>query len=283
MRMKFTPKVGLLVSMLLLISSLTLSLSLAYCKPKDERNNDEESETKWKNDGVLVTSADYTYTIDISAYEDALNTRDAQYLLLANKTYVIGESHTPPTIKKLDSSLTLNGKEISLAGNAAIAIEALLREMKACGYTDVYVTSGYRSFEYQTSLYHTYFNREKANHPDWTDEQIKDKVLTYSAYPGTSEHQTGLCVDLFVSPDMKELENYGHEGAYSDDVGFAETQAFQWLKDNAHKFGFILRYPEDKVEITGYSYESWHYRFVGIDAAADIYNNGLTLEEYLGQ
>lgn len=283
--MKFTPKMGLFLSILLLILSLSIALSLAFCEPGNGASDDEgnETETKWRNDGVIATSEDYTYKTDISAYADALNTTDSRYLLLANKTYVIGENHTPPTIKKLDSSLTLNGKEISLAGNAAIAIEALLGELRACGYTDVYVTSGYRSYEYQTSLYHTYFNREKEKHPDWTDEQIKAQVLTYSAYPGTSEHQTGLCVDLFVSPDMKELENYGYEGEYTDDVGFAETDAFKWLKNNAHKFGFILRYPEDKVDITGYSYESWHYRFVGIDAATDIYNNDLTLEEYLGK
>ena len=281
--MKFTPKVGLVLSVLLLIFSLTLSLSLAFCEPNGEQNDNDETETEWKNDGVLVTSAEYTYKTDISAYEEALNTRDQRYLMLANKTYVIGESYKPPSITKLDPAYTLNGKEISLAGYAATAMVAMIDEMRAYGISNVYVTSGYRTFEYQNSLYHTYFNNEKAKHPDWTDEQIKEQVLTYSAYPGTSEHQTGLCVDLFVSPDMMELENYGHEGNYPNDVGFAETEAFKWLKDNAHKFGFILRYPEDKVKVTGYSYESWHYRFVGIDAAADIYNNGLTLEEYLGK
>ncbi|MBQ8409822.1 MAG: M15 family metallopeptidase [Clostridia bacterium] len=285
MSLKFTPRVGLVSAILLFVISLSVALPLAFCKPDSgSQDGNDEQETKWKDDGVITTSADYTYTIDISAYASALNTTESKYLLLANKTYVIGESYTPPgTVTVIDAQYTLNGKELSLAGNAAIAAEAMLKEMRACGYTDIYITSGYRSYEYQMSLYHTYFNREKAAHPDWTDEQIKAQVLTYSAYPGTSEHQTGLCMDLFVSPDMKELENYGREGTYPDDVGFAETDEFKWLLQNAYKFGFILRYPEDKVDVTGYSYESWHYRFVGIDAATDIYENGLTLEEYLGK
>ena len=80
------------------------------------------------------------------------------------------------------------------------------------------------------------------------------------------------------------LWNYGNETPNNPyDKGFAETAEYKWLKDNAHKFGFILRYPEDKTDITGYAYESWHYRFVGIDAATDIYESGLTLEEYLGK
>lgn len=284
MKLKFTPRVGLVSAILLLVLSLSLSLSLAFCKPDDRTDSGNKGNEKWKDDGVITTSADYTYKIDISTYANALNTKESQYLLLANKTYVIGEEYAPPgTVTVIDSQYTLNAKELSLAGHTAAAAEAMLKEMRAHGFDNIYITSGYRSYDYQMSLYHTYYNREKEAHPDWTDEQIKAQVLTYSAYPGTSEHQTGLCMDLFVSPDMQELENYGHEGSYPHDVGFAETDEFQWLLKNAHKFGFILRYPEDKVEITGYAYESWHYRFVGIDAATDIYENNLTLEEYLGK
>jgi D-alanyl-D-alanine carboxypeptidase len=79
---------------------------------------------------------------------------------------------------------------------------------------------------------------------------------------------------------MRELENYGHEGT-KNDVGFAETEAFTWLKAHAHEYGFILRYPETKTNLTGYSYESWHYRFVGREAASIIHYQNITLEEYL--
>ena len=98
----------------------------------------------------------------------------------------------------------------------------------------------------------------------------KKKVLTYSAYPGTSEHQTGLCLD-FITDNMTDL-----------DESFEDTAAFRWLSENAHKYGFILRYPEDKVDLTGYKYEPWHIRFVGLDMAEKIHSCGLTLEEYFG-
>ena len=285
MNFKLTPKTGLVSAIVLLVFSLTLSLSLAFCDPKsgDGHKDGSESQTKWQDDGTMTTSLDFTYKTDVSAYADAMNTTDERYLLLANKTFVIGEDHVPADITPLDTLYTLGGKEISLSGYAALAAEALIKEMRACGFDDVYITSAYRSYDYQMSLYNTYFNREKAEHPDWSDERVKEQVLTYSAYPGTSEHQTGLCIDLFVSPAMRELENYGREGQYPDDVGFAETEEYKWLLKNAHKFGFILRYPENKADITGYSYESWHYRFVGIDAATDMYRAGITLEEYLGK
>ena len=95
-------------------------------------------------------------------------------------------------------------------------------------------------------------------------------VLSDLAYPGTSEHQTGLCVDFVTS-------------ATGDDVveAFEYTAAFAWLQNNAYKFGFILRYPKDKVDTTGYTYEPWHYRFVGREAATDMCLSGLCLEEYL--
>jgi D-alanyl-D-alanine carboxypeptidase len=81
---------------------------------------------------------------------------------------------------------------------------------------------------------------------------------------------------------MEGLYNYGSETPNNPyDKGFAETAAFEWLSKHAHEYGFILRFPEDKTEITGYSYESWHYRYVGVEHAKKIHEEGITLEEYL--
>ena len=96
------------------------------------------------------------------------------------------------------------------------------------------------------------------------------KVMTYSSEPGKSEHQTGLCVD-FTTKSI---------GGVVDD-NFETTAVFSWLKNNAWKYGFILRYAEDKEEITGYTYESWHYRFVGVEKASIIHQTGICYEEYL--
>jgi D-alanyl-D-alanine carboxypeptidase len=217
----------------------------------------------------------YEYKTDVSAYLESITSEN---LFLVNKQNPCGENYVPTSLTKLPESITL--KEIELDSTAASALIAMMAEMQAEGITDVFVTSGYRSYEYQNYLYNYYFEVEKQNAPNLSDEQIKQKVLAYSAYPGTSEHQSGLCID-FMTPQMSELVNYGSETASEDDLGFAETQAFIWLKDNAHKFGFILRYPETKTDLTGYSYESWHYRFVGRYAASRIKATDITLEEYL--
>ena len=117
---------------------------------------------------------------------------------------------------------------------------------------------------------HYYYGIEKTNHPDWSDDQIYAQISTYSSLPGESEHQTGLCVDFTTESIGGKVENT-----------FEQTDAFTWLSMNAYKFGFILRYPQSKVDVTQYNYESWHYRFVGREAATEIYFSGMCLEEYL--
>ena len=153
---------------------------------------------------------------------------------------------------------------------AALAAEALIRELWSMGWKDVKITSGYRTYSYQQSLFNQYITDEKNAHPGWTTADAEAEVLTYSARPGTSEHQTGLCMDLIIADLHPTL-----------DESFALHPCYAWLVANAHHFGFILRFPEGKESVTGYSYEPWHYRFVGIDAATEIYEGGLTLEEYV--
>ena len=102
-------------------------------------------------------------------------------------------------------------------------------------------------------------------------EEAEAIVSATSAREGESEHQSGLCVD-FIQNGKLELEN-----------SFEKTRAFEWLTKNAHKYGFILRYPKNKEEITGYTYEPWHFRYVGIDAATVIYEDNICLEEYLAK
>ena len=233
------------------------------------------------DDDSNMTSGSYDYKSDISAIVEILDTTDEKYSILVNKDKMVDADYDPGQMVKLDDGYTNGGKTIEVEKNVKAAVQAMIDEMRAHGIEGVCVTSGYRSYAYQEWLFNYYIEEEMLKDTTLTRDMAEKKVLTYSARPGTSEHHTGLCVDLWVNPDMRELENYGSEGEY-DDVGFAETEAFKWLKDNAHKFGFILRFPENKTDITGYSYESWHYRFVGIPAAAQIYEKGITLEEYLG-
>ncbi len=211
----------------------------------------------------------YDYQIDMNEYEAAIMVSDKAYLKLANKQNPLDSSYAPDSLDYIRTDLTLYGKEIQLESTVALAAEALVRELHALGYEDIVITSGYRSYEYQQILFNTYLGNEMAAHPDWTQAQCEAEVLSYSARPGESEHQTGLCVDL-ISLHNAEL-----------DESFAQNPAYTWLVENAHCFGFVLRYPKGKTDVTGYSYEPWHYRFVGVKAATAMHEKGMTLEEYL--
>lgn len=136
------------------------------------------------------------------------------------------------------------------AYNAYIALK---NAASAAGFS-MPLISGYRSYQTQTNLYNNYVAQY--------GESIAN---TFSAKPGHSEHQTGLAFDVG-----------------SIDNNYGNTPAGTWLAQNAHKFGFIIRYPKGKESITGYQYEPWHIRYLGTSVATDIYNKGVCLEEYLG-
>lgn len=133
------------------------------------------------------------------------------------------------------------------------ALQQMFAAAKAEGY-DLFVRSGFRSYATQKSLYNSYVNRDG-----------KAAADRYSARPGHSEHQTGLAFDINKA-----------------NSSFAGTPEAKWLAENCYKYGFIIRYPEGKEAITGYIYEPWHVRYLGVDTATAVYNSGLCLEEYLG-
>lgn len=219
-----------------------------------------------------------------------------EYLLLANKTVPVGQDYVPDNLVVLKDALLTEwhrGDGVQLNSRAAAALYEMMEEMRADGVDDVLVTSAYRSFGYQKNLYQTYLSKEQstissdayrvlgaeyinANYlgqglTGLSRADAERVVLSYSAYPGTSEHQTGLCVDFITSTMGGSLT-----------AEFEATAAYAWLSANAYRFGFILRYSKEKEAITGYTYEPWHYRFVGREAATDMHFGELTLEEYLG-
>ncbi len=128
------------------------------------------------------------------------------------------------------------------------------------------LVSAYRSKELQSELYQKMVDRYL--NKGYSRDDAETTAATITARPNTSEHQTGLALDI-VSPSYSTMNK-----------GFATTDAFKWLNANAHNYGFTLRYKEDKVSITKVIYEPWHWRFVGVDAAADMKQSGECLEEY---
>ena len=221
-----------------------------------------------KDQGNIVGSHEYKYTTDVSEYLDSIAPKDKEkYLLLVNKSNPIGADYEPDDLVELECRTS---RYMELRRDAANALYAMLHEMESeapDAYEELFVTSAYRSYTYQVGLYDGYV--DDYINSGMSREEAEEEASKTSARPGESEHQSGLCVD-FMTDGMREL-----------DESFENYEAFDWLSENAYKFGFILRYPEDKVSITKYSYEPWHYRFVGRETATEIYLSGLCLEEYL--
>ena len=212
----------------------------------------------------------FGYAIDIEPYILSIDPENnEEYLILANKENPLGKDYKPANLTKLECKISKEDTDGHyLREDAAMALYAMMLEMSISGINDVCVTSSYRSYANQSWLFGYY--KEKHMSEGMTEEEAEAATLVYSARPGTSEHQTGLCVD-FTTDSI---------GGTVDDK-FESTAAFKWLSENAYKYGFILRYPKDKTNVTGYKYESWHYRFVGRTAAVEIHEMGVCFEEYL--
>lgn len=218
---------------------------------------------------INMIISEYKYETDITSSLKYIEPSDRDgYLLLANKENPLGESYVPTGLSNIEKKYC-NKSDMQMVEYAARALEALMAEMRGAGIKDVLVTSAYRSYDYQSGLFNHYINDEMSKNSSLSYVDAVKIVSGYSAEPGKSEHQSGLCVD-FITTDMIELNNE-----------FEKHSVFAWLRENAAKFGFILRYPADKTDITNYDYESWHYRFVGRYHATAIAESGLCFEEYL--
>ena len=175
-------------------------------------------------------------------------------LMLVNKYYILESGFHHGKLVTISSNYD-NKKGSRLNEDAYGAFRKLVDAAGKKGY-NIRSNSAYRSYSYQDGLYSNY---KKNNGLTWADK--------WSARAGHSEHQTGLALDVGVKSD----HSLG---------SFEYSKEFTWMRDNSYKYGFILRYPKDKQEITGYGYEPWHYRYVGVKAARYIYENDITFEEY---
>lgn len=147
------------------------------------------------------------------------------------------------------------------------ALKAMMQAAAADGVS-VYPSSGYRTLERSAYLYENQVNQWLAK--GYSEEDALAEAAKWVAPPGTSEHHTGLAFD-FLSNESTQM-----------DESFASTAAAKWLYAHAPEYGFVLRYPKDKQEITGITFEPWHYRYVGTLAAAQMVSSGECLEEYAG-
>ncbi|MEQ6378546.1 M15 family metallopeptidase [Bacillaceae bacterium S4-13-56] len=181
--------------------------------------------------------------------------------VVANKKRMLPADYVPENLVVPNVPFSFSGEDEKryVREDTASALEELFAGASEEGI-ELVAVSGYRSYERQAVLYNHYVN---TNGKEYADK--------FSAQPGKSEHQTGLSMDVSAAVVTYRLVQ-----------DFGNTTEGEWLKNNAHQYGFIIRYPEGKSHITGYSYEPWHIRYVGKEMAKEIYGQDVTLEEYLG-
>lgn len=183
------------------------------------------------------------------------------YLVLVNKNNVLESSYVPkdlvvPNITSVNYTIDA---ELMLRQTAAEMIEQLFQAALDEDGLILLALSGYRSYEYQKKIYEGYVETYGQYNAD-----------RFSARPGHSEHQTGLAIDVTSeSADKKLIPEFGN------------TKEGIWIQENAHRFGFIIRYPLDREKDTGYTYEPWHLRYVGKVVAAEMFEKKMILEDYL--
>ena len=185
------------------------------------------------------------------------------YLRLVNKDHPMTEADVPEVATE---TVDTNGYEVD--ARIMADLEAMFADARAAGRNPM-ICSAFRAWDTQVSLYENKIERVMQE-DGLSYEDAVVKAATVVAKPGTSEHQVGLALDI-VSSEYQEL-----------DEAQMETEDQKWLMENSWKYGFILRYPMDKSEITGVIFEPWHYRYVGKKAAKEITEQNITLEEYVG-
>jgi zinc D-Ala-D-Ala carboxypeptidase len=182
--------------------------------------------------------------------------------VLVNKQNRLPENYNPTDLVYTDIPFIsgVSNEKRKMRNVAAVAVNHLFAGAKAQGISLLGV-SAYRSHATQTTLFNHYVNRDGY-----------EKARAYSALPGTSEHETGLSIDVT-----------GENGKCAAENCFGGTKEATWLEQHAAEYGFIIRYPQGKESITGYQYEPWHLRYVGKEIALEIMNKGITLEEYYSE
>ena len=192
---------------------------------------------------------------NINYYEADLKTDFSKgYGILANKYYSLGEDYEPDDLVNVDIKYYY-GEPKKIRSEA---YDAFIEMWNAAYEDGIYLIliSGYRSAAHQKEVYDAYQADKGTKYAD-----------SIAARTGYSEHQTGLALDIYSKECTSQAK-------------FHESKSYEWLINNSYKFGFILRYPKDKQNITGYNYESWHYRYLGKDLAKKVYDSGLTFDEY---
>ena len=200
----------------------------------------------------ITTIIDPTKSVPLDTIPESLT-------VLVNRAFLLPSTYEPEdlVIPNVKFDTTVVTDKNKLRKEASVEFEKLVAAAEKKGL-EITAVSGYRSYARQKQVYDSSAQANGREHAD-----------KYCALPGSSEHQTGLSMDVSTSSIGNIL-----------DEKFGDTDEGKWLRKNAYKYGFIIRYPKGKSKITGYNYEPWHIRYVGKNMAKYIYKNKITLEEY---
>lgn len=243
------------IKYLLIITVLLLALAFVLINFVFKDSGEETEETE----SLTVTET----TTTVTEPEEDENIDNKWAMFLVNKNNPLPADYD----SRIETRVVFESwREYYLDVRAADYLEDMIAAAKEDGI-DLLVVSAYRTIEYQQQN----FDKSVQDRIDkgMTEEEAYADTLAEVALPGESEHNAGLALDIMV----EEYQNM-------DDDGFEDTEAFAWLDEHAAEYGFILRYPKGKQDITGIIYEPWHYRFVGLYYANEIKKSGLCLEEY---
>ena len=226
--------------------------------PQEDEQAEQIEENQTKQDEFTL-QADFFNEIKVVDGKNIIQ-NPTNMMVLVNKGLSLPDGYAPEDLVRPNVLFSFGEQDIEksyLRQEAADALELMFAEGEKVGI-ELFAVSGYRSYERQVAVY----NAEVAKYGE-------EKAVQAVAFPGSSEHQTGLAMDLSSQSASFELSEQ-----------FGETAEGKWIAENAHHFGFILRYPRGKEDITGYKYEPWHFRYVGKGAAKIIFEQQMTLEEY---
>lgn len=193
------------------------------------------------------------------AYQKAISYQTEWNMIFVNKEFPLPDQYS-------FTQKTLPGYSMTVDERIYEPLLSMLEAGKKEGCRFL-ICSAYRSYTRQSQIYNTHIRDYRAR--GYSEEQAKELTELSIAVPGSSEHQTGMAVDI-VATYYQQLNH-----------NFANTKEAKWLKEHAHEYGFILRYPQDKTDITKITFEPWHFRYVGIEAATEIYNLDICYEEYI--
>lgn len=229
---------------------------------KEDETKDTEvpSDEKLSNDKQKLeeSTADIEGTPSLLKYTDKSVDLNSWELLLVNPWNALPENY------EVDKTTLKNGHSIDT--RVSPYLQEMMDDARAEGLSPV-ICSSYRTMEKQKSLFDRQVEKQLSR--GYSQKEAEFEAAKWVAVPGTSEHQSALALDIV---DL----SYQHLDKAQED-----TAVQKWLMENSYKYGFILRYPEDKTDITGINYEPWHYRYVGKEVAREIYEQGVCLEEYL--